>query len=222
MPDLPPGKVPARYIGAIPFELPVWGGPYLNVDGSRRKKLTLYQGDELLWEAHNVLGQTHLRQKATGKRYFLGYGRKVLPEHATLSDEELAVLGYEFDEGRPDFEPITPDTTPAQMPNAPVNEALPPELAAAVDAAKREAEAEAEQRREQQAAQTAGQASLLPPTPVEAGGEPEDAPAPAEPPAPPVESAPAVPEMLAPEETGVPAEPLAESSPIEPPASTEA
>jgi hypothetical protein len=60
-------------------------------------------------EDHEVYGYTMLhdpRHELDSRN--LGLGRVVLEEHQGLSDEELAVVGYEFHQPREDFQALTP------------------------------------------------------------------------------------------------------------------
>lgn len=109
--------VPARYIGHHAVNLVAALGPYFNTDGTRRTKNTVETGDELMMRDREILGYTI---RYVGDNAFdLGVGRRVLPEHVALSDIELALAGYEFHQGRSDFEPLTaptpttPDATPS-------------------------------------------------------------------------------------------------------------
>lgn len=58
--------------------------------------------------SEEILGKTVLIPK-NGKPLYLGVGRVILPEHKDVPVEELGLLGYQFDAGRPDFEPVEPD-----------------------------------------------------------------------------------------------------------------
>ena len=116
-----PQNVAARYIGPAGLRLSNALGPYLDAHGQRRTNLYLTPGDTLMLPDVEVLGQTYLFDpKSINDPLWLGVGRVVLPEHATLSERELAVLGYEFHAGRSDFEPMpldaatTPSTPPAE------------------------------------------------------------------------------------------------------------
>ncbi len=113
--------VPARYVGHHPINLVA--GLYFNVDGTRRTSLAVSTGDEMMMPEREILGQTYLFDP-TGNAppLDLGVGRRVLPEHVGLSDESLALLGYEFHVGRSDWVPITAQS--AQAP-APIVEAEP-------------------------------------------------------------------------------------------------
>lgn len=174
---IPVKKVPARYIGTTPFELSPNGRPYFDGDGQPLKSLELHSGDVVMWEAHNVLGQTHLRQKASGKRWFLGYGHVVLPEHQHLSADELSVLGYEFDEGRPDLEPVHPPAPEPQPVEVSADEPpseydqLPPELQKAIDDDLEEQRKRAEEARKQAEAEAKAEAEAVQPAPADAPAE---------------------------------------------------
>lgn len=103
-------KIPARYIGKHTVVLRPLDGPFLNGAGEKLTSLILYPGDTLLMPETEILGQTFLvdlRRDGAPARH-LGAGRVVLPEHDGLSDDALYALGYEFQEGRADFEPCDP------------------------------------------------------------------------------------------------------------------
>lgn len=120
MPNIHPKErlVPAKYIGGHAVEL----GPgliYYNIDGTRRRKRSLEHGDTLMMRDEDIFGKTvwhdphhQLPSKS------LGIGRCILPEHAGLSREELGLAGYEFSEGRGDFEPL-------EAPPKPIQEVIP-------------------------------------------------------------------------------------------------
>lgn len=100
--------VPARYIGNHAVSLPSHI-QFKNVDGSMRKEKNLYAGDELLMPSDEILGQSFFRSPS-GEMFYLGAGRVIKPEHVGLSLEQLVQAGYEFHQGRQDFEAIvTPD-----------------------------------------------------------------------------------------------------------------
>lgn len=100
--------IPARYIGAQAVTLMQ---PARNIDGTPRQSMTLSYGDEFLAQDTEVLGATYLLDPHGNKNpLFLGVGRVVLPEHANLDERELALLGYEFHQGRGDFAAIEQNT----------------------------------------------------------------------------------------------------------------
>lgn len=106
MPNIPKNLVPARYIGNHAVEL-VPGLIYYNIDGTRRRNNTLEHGDTLMMRDEDVFGKTiwHDPHRQQPSR-MLGIGRVVLPEHVNLSEEELSLAGYEWHEGRSDFQAI--------------------------------------------------------------------------------------------------------------------
>lgn len=116
---IPANKVPARYVGPHPVLLSAAGGPYYDAEGTRRETLALRPGDTLCIYDHEAFGQTLKWDPSNNlPPLWLGPGRIVLPEHAEqardadgnprapLSDDELGAAGYEFQEGRRDFEPL--------------------------------------------------------------------------------------------------------------------
>lgn len=116
-------KIPAKYIGMHPVTLG-GAGPYYNIDGTRKTDLTLSHGDTIMMEEREVLGQSFkFDPKGQLDPLDLGAGRVVLPEHAHLSDEELALLGYEHHQGRRDFIPL--ETLEAQQSIPPPQEQTP-------------------------------------------------------------------------------------------------
>ena len=103
------GKIAARYIGDHEKILHSYGGPYFNGDGSRRESLILHPGDVIMVDEQEVNGMTVLLDPRHEKDpEHLGTGRIVKDEHAGLSNDELSVVGYQFHEGRRDFEPVPP------------------------------------------------------------------------------------------------------------------
>lgn len=109
-----PLMAPARYVGEHPVRISRQHGPVHASDASaarleRRDGSLLRHSETLLLPAAEVYGQSYLYDPR-GERdpLALGVGRCVLPEHAGLSPEELSAVGYEFQEGRSDFEPVQP------------------------------------------------------------------------------------------------------------------
>lgn len=102
-------KVPARYVGGHSVKLSPAGGPYTDASGARLESLILNPGDTLHIAPHEVYGQTRLWDPSNNlPPYDLGFGHVVLAQHAGKSDAELAALGYEFTQPRPDFEALQP------------------------------------------------------------------------------------------------------------------
>ena len=83
--------------------------PYYNVDGTRRGSLSLEPGDEMLMRDEDIYGKT-LWHDPQGNRpsQYIGLGKVVKPEHAGKEETELLDIGYEWHEGRRDFEPVEP------------------------------------------------------------------------------------------------------------------
>lgn len=102
------GKVPARYIGEHGIILSPLGRPYFDAQGKPLKSLALRTGDTLYINEGEARGESWWHDPARVKdSLHLGTGKRVMAEHATLSAEEHAALGYEFHQGRGDFEEIT-------------------------------------------------------------------------------------------------------------------
>jgi hypothetical protein len=100
-------KIPARYVGGHDILLSKFGGPYYDGDGRRLLDLVLHPGDTLMMEDEEVLGFSMLHDPRHEKESVkIGVGKQVLDEHNSLKDHELRELGYQFHEGRRDFEPI--------------------------------------------------------------------------------------------------------------------
>jgi hypothetical protein len=99
-------KIAARYIGTHAVRLVASQGPYFDAFGKRLTNLSLSYGDTLMMPVAEVLGKTQLRDGDS--LYDLGPGKVVKPEHQNKDEAELAHFGYEFHQGRPDFEPYTP------------------------------------------------------------------------------------------------------------------
>jgi hypothetical protein len=126
-------KVPARYIGDREVILSPERGPYFDVQGQPLQPLLrnantglpvhgLRQGDTLMMPDVEILGSTYfVADRNTGRTLFLGAGKRILPEHQGLSYDELVQKGYEFSEGRPDFEVVEPTMPASEKPlEAPV------------------------------------------------------------------------------------------------------
>lgn len=92
-------KVAARYVGAQTLLLSKYGGPYFDGDGHRRASLLLSPGDTLMVEEEEITGCTWLHDpRHEQDSVKLGLGRVVKPEHAALSDDERAAIGYQLHE----------------------------------------------------------------------------------------------------------------------------
>lgn len=122
MADKPDALKPARYIGEHPVEL--GGGPYQNIDGTRKRDNSLSYGDTIMTPAEEIYGKTLWHDphgQLTSK--FVGLGKAFMDkEHLNMSDQELGQFGYEFHKPRSDFlplealvsEPATPTEQPEQ------------------------------------------------------------------------------------------------------------
>lgn len=103
-------KVAARYIGEYPVVLKEGQGRLMDGYNKPLTSNLLNPGDTLMLPDTELLGQTYKRRmKGDAQPEFLGAGRIILPEHAGCGEEELALLGYEFHEGRSDFTPLSLD-----------------------------------------------------------------------------------------------------------------
>lgn len=100
-------QIPARYIGGHSVLLSAFQGPFRHADGTPLESLLITRGDTLMLGAREVLGASY-KFDPTGQSdpLDLGVGRVVLPDDAELSAAELTAAGYEFHEGRSDFEPL--------------------------------------------------------------------------------------------------------------------
>lgn len=108
---------PARYIGGHMVDL--GDTKHHNIDGTRKQEKHLEYGDTIMLPAEEIYGKTLLHDPHQQKpSLYLGLGKVVLPEHANLTDEERALLGYEHHLGRSDFIPLEPlaDSVPAPEP----------------------------------------------------------------------------------------------------------
>lgn len=106
-------RIPARYIGNYAVHLQRTGGPFQNIDGSARESLVLNPGDTLMMPAEEILGATWILDPTLqNDPHYLGVGRVVRDEHAGLQDAELMAMGYQFHQGRPDFEPVEEGKSP--------------------------------------------------------------------------------------------------------------
>lgn len=98
--------VPARYIGGHVVDLSRTGKKWFNIDGTPRTDLQLFNGDTVMMPAQEVIGQTLFNDVITGKQFYLGPGRVIKAEHQEVPEDQLGPLGYEFHDGRSDFESI--------------------------------------------------------------------------------------------------------------------
>lgn len=99
--------IPARYVGGHEIKLSEYNGPYLNGDGFPLRNLLLRPGEVIMMYEEEVVGHTLLIDPRREKDpEYLGVGRVVRKEHEGKSLVELIILGYQFHEGRPDFEPV--------------------------------------------------------------------------------------------------------------------
>lgn len=111
-----PAMVPARYIGQHATNLVRGVRRYYNIDGTLRTKHTLEAGETLMMPAQEILGQTLLFDPHNVRPpKNLGIGKRVLPEDAEKSERELSLLGYEFHQGRSDFEPMSDADVAAEL-----------------------------------------------------------------------------------------------------------
>jgi hypothetical protein len=97
--------IPARYIGHHAARLAQRLA--FNIDGSRRQSSLLESGDTIMMPEREILGFTLLHDPhMVNDPLDLGVGKRVLPQHVNLTDEQRAALGYEHHQGRTDFEPL--------------------------------------------------------------------------------------------------------------------
>jgi hypothetical protein len=109
MSNEPDRLVPARYTGSNKVHRSKLQGPGFDANGQRRTTLLIEQNDVLMMPEREILGQTLLFDpRNVQPPQDLGAGKRVKPEHAGLSDEELQGLGYEFHQGRSDFALVSP------------------------------------------------------------------------------------------------------------------
>lgn len=104
------GKVPARYIGEHGIVLSSSGKPYFDANGKPLQSLALRKGDTLYINEGEARGESWWhdpRREKESER--LGTGKRVKVEHAGLTAEEHAALGYEHHQGRGDFVEILPE-----------------------------------------------------------------------------------------------------------------
>lgn len=118
---MPDKFAPARYIGNHVVDLQQTRRDWRNIDGSKRTEMVLTNGDTVMMPAEEVLGMTLWHDPQRQKRSIkVGIGRCVLKEDAGKTIEELKQIGYEFHQGRPDFEPL--ETEPPAQNALPVPE----------------------------------------------------------------------------------------------------
>jgi hypothetical protein len=107
MPNEPERFVQARYIGMNTIHRSKLQGSGYDGQGRRRTTLAIEQGDVLMMPEREILGQTLLFDpRGVNPPQDLGTGKRVKPEHAGFSAEDLAMCGYEFHSGRQDFEVV--------------------------------------------------------------------------------------------------------------------
>lgn len=105
-------RIPARYIGEIEVVLSQHGGPYQDGNGLPLKERILRPGETLMMDEGEVNGHTIiLDPRHEQEPVHVGVGRCVLPIHKDKSAAELERLGYQFHEGRRDFEAIVDAAT---------------------------------------------------------------------------------------------------------------
>jgi hypothetical protein len=115
-----PKLVAARYIGHHAARLAQRLA--FNIDGTRRESSLLESGDTLMMPEREILGFTLLHDPHMASDPLdLGAGKRVLPEHAGMNPEQLDALGYQFNAGRSDFEPL--EVEGSIEPSAPADEA---------------------------------------------------------------------------------------------------
>jgi hypothetical protein len=102
-----PPLVAARYIGDYPVVLSRQHGPIHDDQGARIDGMVIGKGDVVLMPAAEVLGQTYWHDPHhQAPSLYIGVGAVVRPEHAGLNRAELQAIGYDFHEGRSDFEAV--------------------------------------------------------------------------------------------------------------------
>ena len=112
-----PKLVAARYIGDYPVVLsrqhgPVYAPDTVDADGKivpgqRIDGTLIGKGDLVMLPAAEVLGQTYWHDPQRQQPSLsIGVGAVVRPEHAGLSRAQLMAIGYDFHEGRRDFEAV--------------------------------------------------------------------------------------------------------------------
>ena len=124
-------KIPARYIGMYAVALKDPKG-VLDGDGNPIKTALLHAGDIIMMNEEEILGQTYFRPPyADGPLKSLGAGRVILPEHADLDAAGLERAGYQYHEGRSDFEPVVPVVEPEIVETPPATKSSPKKADAA-------------------------------------------------------------------------------------------
>lgn len=89
------------------MQLAPFGGPYLDGDGKPRTDLLLRPGEVIMMPEQEVRGQTWLYDPSGNNApVYLGSGRVIQSQDGGKSAEELSSLGYQFHEGRADFEEV--------------------------------------------------------------------------------------------------------------------
>ncbi len=172
-------KIPATYVGI--HEVLLKGGKPLDGNGNPRKTNKLLPGETIMMPADEVLGMSYLREKDT--LTYLGAGYVVLPEDQTKTPEELAERGYEFSEGRSDFEPTISEHLQARVPKAtpkptPAQDLTKrrPIVVPAQQAPTQPAADNAEQAQDSSTSEQAGETSAVPIVPAAPSSSPSEVP----------------------------------------------
>lgn len=103
------GKIPVVYVGQIPLRLSADHGPYVDGQGNPLTSRDVKPGDTLMMDEEEATGVTYWHDPlGILPSEKLGAGRVVKAEHQGLDMAMLQNLGYDFHDGRPDFEPYVP------------------------------------------------------------------------------------------------------------------
>lgn len=116
--DMNDELIPVRYIGDVEVVLGHFGGPYKDANGKLLTDLVLRKGDTLMMRASEVKGMTvKFDPRGIADAEILGVGHIVKPEHEGLSTDDLVIQhGYQFHQGRTDFEPIVAEEAVQELP----------------------------------------------------------------------------------------------------------
>lgn len=106
--------IPARYIGQTDIILAHFGGPYRDGNGKPLEDLVVRHGDTLMMREGEVSGFTiKFDPRGEANAEYLGIGEVVKPEDQGKERDVLLREGYQFHQGREDFEPYVVDAPEA-------------------------------------------------------------------------------------------------------------
>jgi hypothetical protein len=104
------GKVPARYVGETPIVLSPVGRPYFDANGKPLKSLALRTGGTLYVNEGEARGESWWHDpRRVEDSVRVGTGKVIMEKHEDVPADQLEQIGYEWHQGRSDFEEILPE-----------------------------------------------------------------------------------------------------------------